>query len=483
MTFIVEMKRRKVLRAAFVYLVMSWLVLQITDVVAPILDLPAWVAKLIFFLLAGGLPIALVLAWEFDLTSLGIYREKPLVEPGLSSASPGEPNQDASRRLCLIASVWIMIIGTVLSVGAATVIHLHQARMIDRQFDLVAEEIAHELGHHLKADGQVLRTLGALFVDNRYPGLDTFQHLSETMIAEHEEIRAIEWVPLVTDVDREQFVNQMRDVYPGFELKAFDASGKEIPSEQRDVYFPVTYTVPKVGNENAIGFDLLSNPHRAATLRDAILSGKARQTGPIELVQTEATGFLMFNPVFMDDEVPVTQAARSADLRGFTLAVIDVQRLVMNAITATPGATNFLGEVIVYEADADYAVPVIQVDNGGASELSSFTRAMAVVDAGFGLKYRVELRPTRAMMVEMFSSEHYIVGAIGILLSMIFVAIINMVSTAREMPNMASDRANVREKGAGESLQERGPGRTHLREVTPFATGSTGFPPDGNRDD
>ena len=88
MTFIVEMKRRKVLRAAFVYLVMSWLVLQITDVVAPILDLPGWVAKLIFFLLAGGLPIALVLAWEFDLTSLGIYREKPLEEPGAGPASP-----------------------------------------------------------------------------------------------------------------------------------------------------------------------------------------------------------------------------------------------------------------------------------------------------------------------------------------------------------------------------------------------------------
>ena len=72
------MKRRKVLRAAFFYLVMSWLLLQIVDVVGPILDLQAWVAKLIFFLLLGGLPIALFLSWEFDLTRLGIYREQPL---------------------------------------------------------------------------------------------------------------------------------------------------------------------------------------------------------------------------------------------------------------------------------------------------------------------------------------------------------------------------------------------------------------------
>ena len=476
MSFIVEMKRRKVLRAAFVYLVMSWLVLQITDVVAPILDLPAWVAKLIFFLLAGGLPVALVLAWEFDLTSLGIYREKPLVEPGVRPATAGERNQEASRRLGLFASVWVMIIGTGLSVGAATVIHLHEARMIDRQFDLVAEDVANELRHHLKADSQVLRTLGALFVDNHYPGLDTFQHVSETVIAEREEIIALEWVPLVSDVDREHFVNKMRDDYPGFELKAFDANGKEIPPEQRDMYFPVTYTVPKLGNENAIGFDLLSNPQRAATLRDAILYGETRQTGPIELVQTEAAGFLMFNPVFMDDEVPVSQSGRFEDLRGFTLAVINIRKLVMNAITATPATTNFLGEVIVYDAESDSDIPVFWVDNGGASELASFTRAVAVVDGGFGLKYRVELRPTRAMMVAMFSNEHYIVGAIGILLSIIFVVIINMVSSAREIPNVTSDLADVREKVTGEPMLEPGSGPTQLPGVTSIRDGRYGFP-------
>ena len=69
------MKRRKVLRAAFVYVVVAWLLLQIMDVVGPILDLPAWVAKLLFFLLLGGLPVMLILAWYFDLTNLGIYRE------------------------------------------------------------------------------------------------------------------------------------------------------------------------------------------------------------------------------------------------------------------------------------------------------------------------------------------------------------------------------------------------------------------------
>ena len=465
MSFVVEMKRRKVLRAAFVYMIMSWVLLQITDVVGPILDLPAWVAKLVFFLLLGGLPIALIFAWEFDLTSLGIYREKPLAKSG-GRLTPGGDNNEVNRAVSLVASILVMFIGIGLSVGAAAVIHLHEARAIDRHFDLVAQEIAHELGHQLESDSAVLRTLGALFVDNHQPDLDTFRHLSETVIAEHDEIRAIEWVPLVTDADRGPFVNEMRTVYPGFEIKAFGANGEEIRPEQRDIYFPVTYAVPKIGNENAIGFDLLSNPDRAAVLRDAVLSGTTRQTKPLELVQTHTAGFLMFNPVFIDDEVPVSQAARFAKLRGFTLAVIDARTIVTNAVTTTPGATNFLGEIAIYEAEADSDVPLIRIDTSNGAELSGSTLAVAVIDAGFGLKCMVELRPTRALMVEKFSSEHYIIGGIGILLSIVCAIIINTVLTAAEMPNKANKLADTREKVIGEALLESVPEQASLPRAT-----------------
>ena len=435
MSFIVEMKRRKVLRAAFVYLVMFWLLLQITDVVGPILDLPAWVAKLIFFLLLGGLPITLILAWEFDLTSLGIYREKPQVEPGGNiDADESNSNRQADDALGSVAAIWVLFIGIGLSVGAAVVIHLHEVRIVDREFDMVAEEIAHELGHHLRSDSEVLRTLGALFAANHEPDLDTFQHLSEVVIAERDEIRAIEWVPRVSDADREPFLTKMREIYPGFDIKAFGPGGEEVPVEQRDMYFPVTYTVPKVRNENAIGFDLQSNPDRAAALSEAIRSGMTRQSRAVELVQTKASGFLMFSPVFEGDEVPVSQSARLTSLRGFTLAVIDIRELVTSAIETSQAAANFLGQITIFEAEADDSKPVIQINNSRGSQLSGSTRALAEIDAGFGLKCLVELRPTRALMVSKFSSEHYIVGGIGILFAIICATIISGILSARAIP-------------------------------------------------
>jgi len=77
-----ELQRRKVIRVAGVYLVASWLLLQIAATVAPILSLPHWFEELVFALLALGFPIALIFAWAFELTPDGVKRDTGATEPG-----------------------------------------------------------------------------------------------------------------------------------------------------------------------------------------------------------------------------------------------------------------------------------------------------------------------------------------------------------------------------------------------------------------
>ncbi len=72
---LVELKRRKVFRVAIAYVVVAWLLLQIGDIVFDFLEVPSWAGKLLLALLLLGLPVALVLAWAFELTSQGIRRE------------------------------------------------------------------------------------------------------------------------------------------------------------------------------------------------------------------------------------------------------------------------------------------------------------------------------------------------------------------------------------------------------------------------
>lgn len=76
MSFFVELKRRNVYRVAALYIIVSWVVLQVVDVFTSFMPLPEWTSRLVFVLLAAGFPIALVLAWAIELTPEGIKRER-----------------------------------------------------------------------------------------------------------------------------------------------------------------------------------------------------------------------------------------------------------------------------------------------------------------------------------------------------------------------------------------------------------------------
>src|SRR6476659_9194431 len=72
--FLGELQRRNVYRVAVTYAVVSWLLIQIATQVFPFFDIPTWLVRVVVLLLALGFPVALILAWAFELTPEGIKR-------------------------------------------------------------------------------------------------------------------------------------------------------------------------------------------------------------------------------------------------------------------------------------------------------------------------------------------------------------------------------------------------------------------------
>src|SRR3977135_915357 len=72
--FFGELRRRNVYRVAAAYAIVSWLIIQIATQVFPVLEIPNWCVRLVIVLLAFGFPVALILAWAFELTPEGIKR-------------------------------------------------------------------------------------------------------------------------------------------------------------------------------------------------------------------------------------------------------------------------------------------------------------------------------------------------------------------------------------------------------------------------
>ena len=76
MSFTRELKRRNVFRVGIAYLIVAWLLLQISDTLVPALLLPEWFQSGVAFLLILGFPLALLFAWAFELTPEGIKLQK-----------------------------------------------------------------------------------------------------------------------------------------------------------------------------------------------------------------------------------------------------------------------------------------------------------------------------------------------------------------------------------------------------------------------
>jgi len=109
MSFLGEIKRRKVFQVAAVYSVVAWLVVQvITSVEAP-LNLPDWVDTFVIVLLAVGFPVALVLSWAFDVTPEGIRPAGKADRDSVSSGPTATTFTYVSQGLVLIAVGFLVV--------------------------------------------------------------------------------------------------------------------------------------------------------------------------------------------------------------------------------------------------------------------------------------------------------------------------------------------------------------------------------------
>ena len=101
--FFEEVKRRKVYRVAAAYIIAAGGIIQLASATFPAWELPNWSLRLVILLLLVGFPIALILAWAFDITSQGIR------------ATPDTPAPRTRRRRNII-----MLIATGVVISAAT---------------------------------------------------------------------------------------------------------------------------------------------------------------------------------------------------------------------------------------------------------------------------------------------------------------------------------------------------------------------------
>lgn len=104
-SFFAELKRRNVYKVAVAYAVVGWLTIQVSSTVLPTFHAPEWVVQTLMVLVAIGFPIALIIAWAFELTPEGLKRTEDVD----LAASARQPRKHTW--------IFVVVVGAALSVG------------------------------------------------------------------------------------------------------------------------------------------------------------------------------------------------------------------------------------------------------------------------------------------------------------------------------------------------------------------------------
>src|SRR6476659_8966064 len=120
--FFQELQRRKVYRVAAAYVVAAGFIIQIGSAVFPAWELPNWTLRLVIVLLLVGFPVALILAWAYDVTPQGIQ------------ATPKIPGAHRRRNITLLVAA-----GVIISTAAGLfLLPRASARKIDKSIAVLA---------------------------------------------------------------------------------------------------------------------------------------------------------------------------------------------------------------------------------------------------------------------------------------------------------------------------------------------------------
>ena len=264
------------------------------------------------------------------------------------------------------------------------------------------QQIVFALDKEFQLLNEASSSLRSHFESENRPSFEVFQHLAHGYLETHPSLRAVEWVPRVSDADRARREADMQAQHvPNFSFTELDDKGHLKPAHTRPEYFPVYFLYPYRHNEHALGFDLNSDPirrqfiKRAQNLRGPILSE------PLHLVQMEknALGFLLFDPVF-DTGQPISAPDKDS-LTGFVLLVFSPQKLLSTALESFAND----GLHLSIEDITNSAAPTLLVQGSGGIGTYEATRSIRLLNR----TWQLSLKPSITLVEKVSNWESYAV--------------------------------------------------------------------------
>jgi adenylate cyclase len=283
--FFAELKRRHVFRVAVAYSVAAWIVVEVSSAVFPALHVPDWALSGITVLFIVGLPVALVLAWLFDITPYGVERTEPLGgrrESDELPLGPGSPLPRGARTVpCDPGTPDGNSLPPVPSVAALPFVDLSADGSFRYLADGITEELIHGLAR-LRGLRVVARTSAFAFRDSAMGAREIGERLGVRFLVEG---------GVRVAADRLRLTVQLVSAQEGYTLwsGSYDHGIQDLILVQEEVGRALVAALrPHLGGEGAPPEDVLAVPTSDVDAYTLYLRGRARWNERTEPALREA---------------------------------------------------------------------------------------------------------------------------------------------------------------------------------------------------
>lgn len=226
----------------------------------------------------------------------------------------------------------IAILGISLSVTAFLREHALEQEQLSTRFEQLAEERATLLQAGIDRTLEILYATGALFDASDAVTRSEFNAFLASLVDRHPELHGVEWLPRVTHEARASFEAQARaEGFTDFQILEVTDNHSLITAAQRPEYFPVFFIEPFDRNKAAHGVDSYSQGNNDEVMDSSRDSGAVLATEAFTLVQDtpDQPSIVIYHPIYNHSgPPPSTVAERREALLGFTVVLLQIQKLV-----------------------------------------------------------------------------------------------------------------------------------------------------------
>jgi len=307
-----------------------------------------------------------------------------------------------------------------------------------------------------------------------------FADFAFPFLHERTEIKALSWNPRITNQQRKRFeeLGRSEQQHAQFAITERDSKGNVIAAAVRDAYYPIRYIEPLADNRKALGFDVGSHPVRLAALEQARDTGKPTATERIMLVQDGQPRYsvLVFNPLYAAGMPVATVAERRQALQGFTVAVLNIEKLLVSALGKTaPIGLPF--DLLDLSAPKERQLlhhwsARLHRDNAWFSSLIPDLPATTRKFSFAGREWALVMIPNQAYLARNYPLAYWLLLPAGLLMSVLLGAYFRTLTTQRQVleeqvlkrtAELRSSEANLKELNS--HLEERVSDRTSQLEA------------------